>query len=86
MTFDFDITLSLFYFSDPNRIFLGSVKGSKTVMGSTHVVEQHSFSIITLILTFEFDSIFGSFFTFCALMGYFWVAGKVQKLFRSLPV
>ena len=33
-------------------------------MWSTHTVEQLSFSVISLILTFEFDLILGSFFTF----------------------
>ena len=33
-------------------------------MGSTHVVEQTSFSMIPSILTFEFDLISWSFFTF----------------------
>ena len=33
-------------------------------MGSTHVVEQLSFSMIPSNLTFEFDLISGSFFTF----------------------
>ena len=35
----------------------------KTVLGSTHVVEQLSFSLFLSILTFDFDSIFGSFLT-----------------------
>ena len=34
------------------------------VLGSTHVVEQLSFSMFLSILTFEFDLILGSFFTF----------------------
>ena len=33
-------------------------------MGSTHVVEQLSFSLFLSILTFDFDSIFRSFLTF----------------------
>ena len=37
---------------------------SKTVLGSTHVFEQLSFSMIPSILTFEFDLILGSFLTF----------------------
>ena len=45
--FDFDLILGLFLtFLDPNGIFLGSMWGSKTVLGSTHVVEQLSFSMI----------------------------------------
>ena len=38
--------------------------GSKTVFGSTYVVEQLLFSIDPSILTFDFDLILGSFFTF----------------------
>ena len=38
-------------------------------VGSIHVVEQLSFSIIPSILAFEFDIIFGSFWLFGALMG-----------------
>ena len=33
-------------------------------MGSTHVVEQLSFSMLPSILTFDFDLILGSFLTF----------------------
>ena len=36
--------------------------GSKTVFGSTHVVEQLSFSMLPSILTFDFDSILASYF------------------------
>ena len=42
-------------------------KGSKTVLGYTHVVEQLSLSMLPSILTFDFVVIF----TFLALMGYF---------------
>ena len=38
--------------------------GFETVLGSTHVVEQLSFSVFPSILTFDFDLIFGSSFTF----------------------
>ena len=38
--------------------------GFIAVFGSTHVVEQLSFSMIPSILTIEFDLISGSFFTF----------------------
>ena len=41
----------------PNRLFLGLEKDSKTVLGATHVVEQLSFSMFPLILTFDFDLI-----------------------------
>ena len=40
-------------------------------LGSTYVVQQLSFSMFPLILTFEFDLIFRSFWLFGALMGYF---------------
>ena len=47
LTFDFDIILGLFLtFWGPNGLFLGSMWGSKTVLGSTHVVEQLSFSML----------------------------------------
>ena len=37
---------------------------AKTVLGSTHIVEQLSFSMFPSILTFDFDLILGSFLTF----------------------
>ena len=40
------------------------VLSSKTVLGSTHIVEQLSFTMFLSILTFEFDLILGSFFYF----------------------
>ena len=73
LTFVFDsIFGSFFTFTGPNGLFLGSGKGPKTVLWSTHVVEQLSFSILSPILTFDFDLIFGSFFTLWALLGCFW--------------
>ena len=45
-------------------------------MGSTHVVEQLSFSLFLSILTFDFDSIFGSFLTFWGPNGLFFGLGK----------
>ena len=36
-----------------------------------HIVEQHSFSMFLSILTFEFDLILGSFFTFWGPNGLF---------------
>ena len=39
-------------------------------LGSTHVVEQLSFSLFLSILTFDFDSIFGSFLTFWGPKGF----------------
>ena len=45
-------------------LFSGLGKGSKTVLGSSHVVVQLSFSMFLSILTFDFDLILGSFLTF----------------------
>ena len=70
--------------------------GSKTVLWSTHVVEQLLFSMLPSILTFDFDLILGSFLTFCGPNGLFlglgfhnglflgW--GRVQKLFLGLLI
>ena len=41
---------------------MGLGKGLKTVLGSTHVVEQFLFSIFSSIITFDFDLIFGIFY------------------------
>ena len=47
LAFTFDLILgSFFHFWGPNGIFLGLGKGSNTVLGSTHVVEQLSFSML----------------------------------------
>ena len=48
-------------FGGPNELFLGSGYSSRTVLGSTHVVEQLLFSIVPSILTLDFDLILGSF-------------------------
>ena len=45
-------------------------------LGSTHVVEQLSFSLFLSILTFDFDSILGSFLTFWGPNGLFLGLGK----------
>ena len=50
--------------------------GSSTVLGSTHVVEQLSFTLSLSILTFDFDSILGSFFTFWGTSRLFLGLGK----------
>ena len=63
-------------FWGPNGLFLGLGKGSNTVLGSTHVVEQLSFSLFLSILTFDFDSILGSFLTFWGPNGLFLGLGK----------
>ena len=56
----------MFDFLGPNGLFLGSMWGSKlfrgplmskTVLGSTHVLEQMSFSMFPSILIFDFDLI-----------------------------
>ena len=39
--------------------FWGLGKDSKTILGSTHVVEQLSFSMFPSILKFDFDLIWG---------------------------
>ena len=49
------------------------------VFGSTHVVEQLSFSLFRSILTFDFDSIFGSFLTFLGPNGLFLGLVKASK-------
>ena len=53
--------------------------GLITVLGSTHAVEQLSFSMISLILTIEFDLILGSFFTFLGSNGLFLGLGYGSK-------
>ena len=64
-SFNFDLILgSVFYFLGPNWLFFGLEKGSKTVLESTHVVEQLSFCMFLSILTFDFDLILGLFLTF----------------------
>ena len=57
LTFNFDLNLgSLVSFWGPNGLFLRL--GSKGVLGSTHVVEQLLFSIVSSILTYDFQLIF----------------------------
>ena len=51
--------------------FLGLEKGSKIVLGSTHVVEQLSFSMFPSIRTFDFDLILGSFLSVWGPSGLF---------------
>ena len=50
-------------------------------MGSTHVVEQLSFSMLPSILTFDFDLILGSFLTFWGPNGLFFGVGERFKNF-----
>ena len=49
-------------------------------MGSIHVVEQFSFSLFLSILTFNFDSILGSFLTFWGPNGLFLGLGEGQNI------
>ena len=65
----------IFYFWGPNSLFLGLGKGSKTVLGSTHVVEQLSFSMFPSIWTFDFDLVLGSFLNFLGPNGQFFGFG-----------
>ena len=55
----------------PNGLFLRLRKDSKTVPGSTHVVEQLSVFMFPSILTFDFGLILGSFLTFWGPNGLF---------------
>ena len=57
----------------PNGLVWGSEQGLTTVLGSTHVVEQLSFSMFPLNLSFYFDLMLGPFLLFVALMGSFGV-------------
>ena len=64
LKFDFDIIFEfIFDFLKPQwAFFLRLGYGSKTVLGSTHVFELLSFSMLPSILTFDFDSLFGALF------------------------
>ena len=50
-----------------------------TVLGSTDVVEQLSFSMFLSILTLDFDLVLGSFLTFWSPNGLFLGLGKGSK-------
>ena len=77
LKFTFDLILgSFFTFWGPNGLFLGLGKGSYTVLGSTHVVEQFSFCMFSSILIFDFYLISGSFLTFWGPNGLFLGLGK----------
>ena len=74
LNFEFDSIFRLFFdYWGPMDygLFLGLGQSSKTVLGTNHVVEQLLFSIVSSILTFDFDLIFGSFFTFWGTDGLF---------------
>ena len=62
---------SFLTFLGPYGLFLRLGYGSKTVFGSTHVVEQLSFSMLPSILTFDLDLILGSILTFWGPYGLF---------------
>ena len=62
----------IFYFWGLNGLFLGSMWGSKTVLGSTHVVEWCSYSMIPWILTYKFDLILGPSLSFWGPNGLVW--------------
>ena len=67
-----------FFFFGPRSLFLRLGKGSNTVLGSNHVVEQFSFSMLPSILTFDCDLILGSFLTFWGPNGPFFLGwGRV---------
>ena len=72
---------SFYTFWGPNGLYLGLKKGSITVLGSTHVVEQLSFSMLPLILTFDFDLILGSFLSF--FRGPYWALFGVRVGFKN---
>ena len=62
---------SFLSFWGPNGLAWRSEKGLTTVLGSTHVVEQLSFSMFHSILTFDFELILGSFLNFWGPDGLF---------------
>ena len=74
----------ILYFLGTIGLILGLGKGSKNVLGSTHVVDELSFSMILSILLCNSTYFWGHFWLFRALMGYLWGWGRVQKLFWSL--
>ena len=60
-------------------VFLGSVKDSKTILESTHVVEQHLFFMFSSNQTFDFDLIWGHLLTFLGFDGVYLVSGLGSK-------
>ena len=72
LKFDFDSMLGSFLiFWGPNGLILGLEKGQKTVLGSTHEVEQLSFCMFSSILIFDFYLISGLFLNFWGPNGAF---------------
>ena len=74
----------IFYFLGPYRAIFGVGKGTNTVFGSTHVVEQLSFSMLSSFLIFDFYLILGYLLVFGAQMGYFLGLSRAQQLFLGL--
>ena len=72
LTSDFDLILGSFLtFWGPNELFFGLRKGSKTVSGYIHEVEQLSLCMFSSILMFDFYLILGQFLTFLEPYGLF---------------
>ena len=67
----FSFFLFFLLFEALNGYFWGPGRIQQIVLKSTHVVEQLSFSIVPLILTFDFDLISGSFSTVLGPNGLF---------------
>ena len=66
--------------------FGGQGEVKKTVLGSTHVSKQISFSMFPSILTLDYSLNLGSFLTFWGYNGLFWGQGRVQELFWGLLI
>ena len=61
---------------------MGSGQGTKTVLRSAHVVEQHLFSLFPSTLIFDFGSVLESLFVyFLALTVNFWVERGFRHCF-----
>ena len=61
---------SFYLFGAKSRLFAGWGQ-VQIVLGSTHIVQQLLFFLLPPILTFDYDSIWGSFLTFWGLNGLF---------------
>ena len=66
-------------FLGPNGLLLRLEFGLTTVLGSSHVVEHHSFSMFPSIVMFDFGVIF---YFWGALMGHFWGWEGFKNCFR----